>query len=181
MGLPMAINLQKHLSATDAPGLDYFNRTITRGDPLRELGGRPSASAEELVANCDLIFLSLSDDSALKATLDAIVGSDDGNLSGKIVIDTSTVHPDSSSEAETRLAVKGARFVAAPVFGASPVAALGTLLWVVAGPDDSVSVIEPYVKGVMGRGIIRVGQDVRQASMMKTTGRVGLLSYDGNG
>lgn len=171
MGLPMATNLQKHQSKTDAPGLAYYNRTISRGDSLKEIGGQPKVSAHELALECDLIFLSLSDDAALKATLDAILDpSSSDQLTGKTFVDTSTVHPDSSFEAQTRLAEKGASFVAAPVFGASPVAAQGNLLWIVAGQDEAVKLIEPYIKGVMGRGTIHVGEDVRQASMMKTTG-----------
>jgi 3-hydroxyisobutyrate dehydrogenase-like beta-hydroxyacid dehydrogenase len=62
------------------------------------------------------------------------------------------------------------RFIAAPVFGASPVAAEGKLLWVVAGPDDAVKVIEPYLVGVTGRAVIRLGEDVTKSSMLKTTG-----------
>lgn len=173
MGLPMATNLQKHLVSLGAPSLHYFNRTISRGDSLKSLGGQPSPTARELVASSDIVFMSLSDDSALESTLDAIIDPSSANqLAGKVVVDTSTVHPDSSAKAEARLAEKGAKFIASPVFGASPVAAQGKLLWIVAGPDEAVQTISPYLEGVMGRGVIRVGEDVRQSSMMKTTGLV---------
>ncbi|KAM5372131.1 hypothetical protein ACJZ2D_007664 [Fusarium nematophilum] len=171
MGLPMASNLQKHLVSLGAPGLLYYNRTISRGDSLKGLGGQPSHTARDLVAKSDIVFMSLSDDSALGSTLDAIIDADSPNqLSGKIVVDTSTVHPDSSAKAQARLAEKGAKFIASPVFGASPVAAQGKLLWIVAGPDDAVESISPFIEGVMGRAVIRVGEDVRQSSMMKTAG-----------
>ncbi|KAJ4328895.1 hypothetical protein N0V84_000683 [Fusarium piperis] len=171
MGLPMATNLQKHLVSLGAPNLHYFNRTISRGDSLKGLGGQPSPTARELVASSDIVFMSLSDDSALESTLDAIIDPTSANqLAGKVVADTSTVHPDSSAKAQARLAEKGAKFIASPVFGASPVAAQGKLLWIVAGPDDAVQTISPYLEGVMGRGVIRVGEDVRQSSMMKTAG-----------
>ncbi|KAK7402871.1 hypothetical protein QQX98_011356 [Neonectria punicea] len=169
MGLPMATNLQKHLSQIGAPHLRYYNRTMSRGEPLQSQGGVPSTSVKDLVANTDIVFMSLSDDSALKSTLDSVLEAGDA-LSGKLVVDTSTVHPDSSADAESRLAEKGAKFIASPVFGASPVAAQGQLLWIVAGPDDAVQSISPFLVGVMGRGVIRVGQDVRQSSMMKTAG-----------
>lgn len=171
MGLPMATNLQKHLVSVGAPNLQYFNRTISRGDSLKGLGGLPSPTARELVASSDIVFMSLSDDSALESTLDAIIDTSSVNqIAGKVIADTSTVHPNSSAKAQARLAKKGAKFVASPVFGASPVAAQGKLLWIVAGPDDSVQAISPFLEGVMGRGVIRVGEDVRQASMMKTAG-----------
>lgn len=170
MGIGMALNLQKHSSQSDAPSLHYHNRTMARGEPLKAIGGVPRSSVEELVAESDIVFLSLSDDTALASVVDTIVQSSGDKLAGKIVVDTSTVHPLSSSETEARLAEKGIRFVAAPVFGASPVAAEGKLLFVLAGPDDAISAISPYLAGVMGRGVIRVGEDVKQSSMLKTAG-----------
>lgn len=171
MGLGMATNLQRHLSQLGAPALHYHNRTMSRGQTLQDLGGVPCENITDLVSKSDVIFLSLSDDSALAATLDAIIGAGAGNnMSGKIIVDTSTVHPRSSEEAETRLRAKDAVFVAAPVFGASPVAAEGRLLFVLAGPEDAVRVISPFLVGVMGRGVIRLGEDVKEASLLKTAG-----------
>ncbi|KAF4446200.1 putative oxidoreductase yfjR [Fusarium austroafricanum] len=171
MGLPMATNLQKHLSSTGAPNLVYFNRTISRGDPLKDLGAQPAATAKDLVTKSDIVFLSLSDDSVLESTLDSIIDTEVSHqITGKLIVDTSTVHPDSSAKAQARLNEKGAQFIASPVFGASPVAAQGKLLWIVAGPDDAVQKISPYLGGVMGRGVIRVGEDVTLSSKMKTAG-----------
>lgn len=172
MGLAMATNLQRHLSQLEAPGLHYHNRTMSRGQALQELGGVPCEDIAALISSTDVMFLSLSDDSALAATLDAATGSGAGgsDLSGKIIVDTSTVHPRSSEEARARLGARGASFVAAPVFGASPVAAEGRLLFVLAGPQDAVQVISPFLVGVMGRGVIRLGEDVKEASLLKTAG-----------
>lgn len=167
MGLPMASNLQKHLTQTGDSSLHFFNRTISRGDSLKSLGGTPCSSPSDVVSRSDIVFLSLSDDAALQSTIDAILNSDD--LAGKIIADCSTVHPDSSAEAQTRLGERGAHFVASPVFGASPVAAQGKVLWVVAGPGEAVDRITPYL-GAMGRDYIRLGEDVRQSGLMKTTG-----------
>lgn len=170
----MAVNLQKHLSRSGALSLRYHNRTMSRGEPLQAVGGVPCDSVGDLVSESDVIFMSLSDDNALTATLDTIIrgccGDGSDELSGKIVVDTSTVHPSSSARAGARLAQEGAKFVAAPVFGASPVAAEGKLLFILAGPDEAVQSISPYLVGVMGRGVIRLGEDVRQSSMLKTAG-----------
>ncbi|KAH8755981.1 hypothetical protein F5883DRAFT_569725 [Diaporthe sp. PMI_573] len=174
MGLAMANNLQRHLSKLGAPSLNYHNRTMSRGQTLQGLGGVPCENVADLVSRSDVVFLSLSDDSALAATLDAIIGAGAGagaaDLSGKVVVDTSTVHPRSSGEAQARLRARGAEFVAAPVFGASPVAAEGRLLFVLAGPEDAVRVVSPFLVGVMGRGVIRLGEEVKEASLLKTAG-----------
>lgn len=169
MGIGMATNLQNHLSKIGAPSLRYHNRTMSRGEPLQALGASPSASIRQLLAETDTIFLSLSNDAALEATLDALIEAEE-ELASKVIVDTSTVHPDASYRAQERLAEHGAHFVAAPVFGASPVAAQGQLLWVVAGPQIAVRAITPFLVGVMARVIINLGGDVRQASLLKTAG-----------
>lgn len=166
----MAVNLQKHLSRTGAPSLHYHNRTMSRGEPLKTIGGVPCSSIGELITKSDIVFLSLSDDIALASTLDAMIRESGDELAGKTIVDTSTVHPSSSVKANTRLADKKARFVAAPVFGASPVAAEGKLLFILAGPTEAISAINPYLVGVMGRGVIRLGEDVKQSSLLKTAG-----------
>jgi 3-hydroxyisobutyrate dehydrogenase-like beta-hydroxyacid dehydrogenase len=170
MGLGMATNLQKHVSQLPgASPLQYHNRTMSRGDPLRELRASPAESVAALVASSDIIFLSLSNDEALSVTIDAILAAG-GSLEEKLVVDTSTVHPDSSVAARDRLAARGVVFLATPVFGASPVAADGKLLWILAGPEPAVQVIAPYLVGVMARQVIRLGEDVKQASLLKTAG-----------
>ena len=68
-----------------------------------------------------------------------------------------------------RLAALGADFIAAPVLGASPVAEAGTLLWIAAGPNKAIQKIKPYVVGVMGRGMIEMGEAIERAGAMKTS------------
>jgi 3-hydroxyisobutyrate dehydrogenase-like beta-hydroxyacid dehydrogenase len=169
MGLGMAMNLQRHMSNTGGPDVKFFNRTISRGAPLQDIGGSPASSVADLVANTDIIFMSLSDDAALNSTID-LMTAEDANLSGKLIVDTTTVHPTTTGAAQQRVSERGASFLAAPVFGASPVAAQGQLLWILAGPESAVQAVTPFITGVMGRGIIRLGEDVRQATIMKTAG-----------
>ncbi|KAL0932705.1 uncharacterized protein CTRU02_211668 [Colletotrichum truncatum] len=171
MGIGMATNLQKHLAERKAPCLQFHNRTMSRGDPLQDIGGVPRPDIKDLVVSADIIFMSLSDDAALEATLNAIMESHTADdLTNKIIVDTSTVHPSSSATARDRLAERNAKFVAAPVFGASPVAAQGKLLWIVAGPNDAIDTIDPFIVGVMGRGVIKLGEDVTKSSLLKTAG-----------
>jgi 3-hydroxyisobutyrate dehydrogenase-like beta-hydroxyacid dehydrogenase len=59
MGLAMSINLQKHLAEKSLPALQYWNRTISRGDALKQIGGMPCESPETLVQNCDIVCISV--------------------------------------------------------------------------------------------------------------------------
>lgn len=56
MGLAMASNLQRHLRAKNSLNLIFSNRTMSRGDSLRELGGVPETSFEKVVEKCGIIF-----------------------------------------------------------------------------------------------------------------------------
>ena len=169
MGLAMATNLQNHLSKTSSHPLAYFNRTLSRGDPLKAIGGVPAQDISSLAASSDIIFTCLSDDAALESTLDALITSSI-SIKDKLFVDTSTVHPDSSFKAHDRLSRLGATFIATPVFGATPVAAAGQLLFVLAGSSAAIDRITPYLVGVMARGVIRLSDDVRQSSLLKTAG-----------
>jgi hypothetical protein len=43
-------------------------------------------------------------------------------------------------------------------------------LFIVAGPKVAAEAISPYLKGVMGRGFIDLGEDPVKSSLMKTSG-----------
>jgi 3-hydroxyisobutyrate dehydrogenase-like beta-hydroxyacid dehydrogenase len=60
MGIGMAKNLQSHLRSSSAPALHYFNRTISRGEPLQDIGGVPCASITEVIEKSDIVFISVS-------------------------------------------------------------------------------------------------------------------------
>ena len=92
------------------------------------------------------------------------------NIKGKIFIDTSTVHPETTAKASRLLAEKDALFIASPVFGASAMAAAGKLIFAMAGPTAALATIKPFVLNVMGRSIIDLGEDVRKSSMLKIAG-----------
>lgn len=56
MGINMALNLQKHLAEKKLPPLHYSNRTISRGQPLRDAGAIPENDIENVVQNANFIF-----------------------------------------------------------------------------------------------------------------------------
>jgi 3-hydroxyisobutyrate dehydrogenase-like beta-hydroxyacid dehydrogenase len=62
MGLAMAQNIQKHLKATGQPSLCYWNRTISKGEELKNIGGEPYNHAIEVAWNCRVTFISVSHD-----------------------------------------------------------------------------------------------------------------------
>jgi 3-hydroxyisobutyrate dehydrogenase-like beta-hydroxyacid dehydrogenase len=60
MGLAMALNVQKHLKVSGLPNLHYWNRTTSKGDDLKAIGGEPCTCAVNVARKCRLTFISVS-------------------------------------------------------------------------------------------------------------------------
>ncbi|CAG8279383.1 unnamed protein product [Penicillium salamii] len=166
MGIGMSLNLQKYLKSNNISPLHYSNRTLSKGDPLRDEGAVPEEKFEDLI----------SMDNVLTELLNTVLVAGDA-LKGKIFVDTSTIHPDTSEWAASRLGEYDAAFIAAPVFGASAVAATGKLIFAVSGPTMAVQTVTPFIKDVMGRSIIDMGEDVRKSSLLKISGNILVISF----
>ncbi|KAK7956850.1 uncharacterized protein PG986_006072 [Apiospora aurea] len=154
MGRGMSKNLAEK-GSLDKPLLAY-NRTKKRADDLVEKVGSGKAEAlesvEDGVKRSNIIFTSLSNDKAVEELYASILKS--GNLKGKLFVETSTIHPDTTERVAKSLTDAGAEFVASPVFGAPAAADTAQLIFVPAGPKSSVDKLRPYIQGVMGRAEI---------------------------
>ncbi|KAF2008611.1 6-phosphogluconate dehydrogenase [Aaosphaeria arxii CBS 175.79] len=175
MGIAMSKNLQKYFNETNSPALIYTNRTLSRGDSLKALNAIPAESVGELTKKCDIIFSCVSNDAVLLEVANEIIAS--GDISGKIYVDCSTVHPDTSELISKNMSKAGAEFVSAPVFGASPMAEAGKLIFVAAGPESAKSKISTYLNSVMGRSIIDMGDQVSKSSLLKIAGNICVVSF----
>ncbi len=123
MGRGMVANLLK----AGYP-VTVWNRTAERCAPLVAQGATPAEAA----AGADVIMYCLSDD---KAVEDLVWGAGkliDAVTPGQIVIDMTTLHPDTSRKEYAAFTALGAEFLDAPVFGSKNEAANGGL-WIVVG------------------------------------------------
>lgn len=113
----------------------------------------------------------VSDDTALTSTIQSILPPTSPNkpLTNKTIIDTTTVHPSTTTTISTLLSAAGASYIAAPVFGATPTARQGQLLVALAGPADAITLVSPFLTGVLARGVIPVGPDPAKAQLLKST------------
>ncbi|KAH7120769.1 hypothetical protein B0J11DRAFT_507822 [Dendryphion nanum] len=176
MGRGMCKNLVEkgHL---DKP-LILWNRTTKRSTDLSaSLGADKTAVADsisEAVKPADIIWICLGDDAAVNAAVDVILQQ---NVSGKLIVDSSTVHPDTTNALEKRLIGKGAEFVGMPVFGAPAMADSGNLVCVLAGQKSAVDRIRPFTKGVVGRADVDFsGQPAGNSSLLKIVGNTFILN-----
>ncbi|KAB8209890.1 hypothetical protein BDV34DRAFT_210035 [Aspergillus parasiticus] len=168
MGFAMASNLQKHLRAEGQPPLRFWNRTASKGDALKSLGGIQCASIAAVVSDSAVIFISTSNDEAAQAVIAQIISA--GNLADKVIVDTTTVHPSTSTAVSAQLTQQNALFVSGPVFGSAPMAAERMILMVTAGPRCAIDRISPYIRDVISRDMLQVAEQPEKASLLKIIG-----------
>lgn len=156
--------------------LIIYNRTIKRAEDLSSKLGHSTvaSSIEEAVAKSDIIFICVADDAAITENVGKIL---EGNVKGKLIVDCSTVHPDTTAMTAKAMEAHGGKFVACPVFGAPAMAEGGQLVCVLAGPKEDVKKVVPYCKGVMGRANIDFGgHSPEKATLLKVIGNTFILS-----
>ena len=158
--------------------LIIFNRTQKRANDLSK--SLPSGKTEvastiaEVVSKSDIIFTCVGDDAAINETIDSALKA---SPKGKLFVDCSTVHPDTTNALAEKVTKAGAEFVACPVFGAPAMADNGQLVCVLAGPKDSFEKVKPYTKGVIGRANVDFGgQECGKATTLKIIGNTFILN-----
>lgn len=150
--------------------LILYNRTTQRAHDLSaKIGNSTVASSiEEAVSKADIIFYCLGEDPSVISTLEQILKTD---IKGKVIVDCSTVHPDTTTKESQMVEDKGGEFVACPVFGAPAMADAGQLICVVAGKKEATAKVLPYCKGVVGRANVDYsGREPSTATLLKVIG-----------
>ena len=136
-----------------------------------------SHSTAEAAANADIIFFSVPDDKIALSVLKEILTTD---ITGKVVVDCSTVHPDTSMQETNAVIAKGGSFVSCPVFGSATMSDAGQLIAVLAGEESAVAKIKPFCKGIISRATIDLsGEDPGKATLLKIIGNTFVLSMVG--
>lgn len=141
MGRGMSANLLK----AGFP-VTVWNRTPERCETLVEQGAVQAKTIAEAVGSADVIIYCLSDDGAVD---DLVFGS--GDLisrvkEGQIVLDMTTIHPNTTRKEAAAYAEKGVRFLDAPVFGSKNEAAQGGLWIPVGGDKDLYEEVKPILE-----------------------------------
>jgi len=158
--------------------LILYNRSRQRASELSQKlpPGKTEVadSVEDGVSKADIVFICLANDAAVKDTIAAALRT---NVKGKLFVDCSTIHPDSTAEVANDVLAQGAEFVAAPVFGAPAMADAGQLIGVLAGPKASIERARPFFKGVTSRAeILMVDAPYRNSTLLKVIGNTFVLN-----
>lgn len=145
--------------------LVVYNRTKEKAKELAEKGAKVADSPAELASQADITFTMIADSKALEdVTLDKN-GVFEGSKPGSILIDMSTVSPESSAKVAEAAKQKGVRYLRAPVSGSTPAAAAGTLGIMVSGNEGAYNESLEVFK-VMGQKVFYLGP-AEEARYMK--------------
>lgn len=151
MGQPMAGRLLE----AGFP-LTIWNRTKSKTDDLAKRGAKVVGSPKEVAAQSDVTITMVSDGPALEAVVLGDNGILTGAQPGSILVDMSTVDPESSSEVAKATEERGVRMLRAPVSGSTGLAAAGKLTILASGDKQAYDKCQK-VFGAMGQKMFHVG------------------------
>jgi 3-hydroxyisobutyrate dehydrogenase-like beta-hydroxyacid dehydrogenase len=113
-----------------------WNRTPGKGADLESRGAVAVGSANEAVDGAEVVMYCLADDAAVEELVLGPDGVASAVMPEALVIDLSTISPETSLAEHAAYAERGIRFLDAPVFGTRGEANDGGL-WIVIGGDDA--------------------------------------------
>ena len=108
-----------------------WNRNSAKTKPLTDAGAKLFASPAELVDDCEVVIVMLLNDAATEAVYRGPNGIMTSKLAGKLVIDMSTIRPDTMKSNGAAVLQQGAAFVESPVGGSTAPAKEGKLFGLV--------------------------------------------------
>lgn len=143
MGAPMARNLAAaghEVTGHDPAGVDVQ-------------GVRRAAGAAEAAQGAEVVITMLPSGAILRSVAAEVIAA---MQPGAVLCDCSTVDVDSARAVAAQAQAAGLRALDAPVSGGVGGAAAGTLTFMVGGPDDAFSAVQPLF-AVMGQKAVHCG------------------------
>jgi 3-hydroxyisobutyrate dehydrogenase len=138
-----------------AQGLDVrgWTRSGADADKAEASGFVAVANFDDLVAESDVLILSLFDEAAVRAVLENLAAQD---LDGKLVVETSTVPPQVARDCEPAIVAAGGRLIDAPISGGPEMVSAGTMGLFIGGADLDVQRFWP-IGGAASDWMVQVG------------------------
>jgi 3-hydroxyisobutyrate dehydrogenase len=152
-----------------------WNRSADKVKPLAAAGAKTAASPAELATGVETIVTILTNRDAIAAVYESPAGLLAGAIKGKLVIEMSTVQPETEVALAAKVRAKGAVLVECPVGGTVGPAREGKLLGVAGGTAEDFARAKPLL-AQMCRRVEHVGP-VGAGSSMKLALNLPLMVY----
>ncbi|WP_439394557.1 NAD(P)-dependent oxidoreductase [Bradyrhizobium sp. PMVTL-01] len=140
MGLPMSLLIAKAGYAVTA-----FDQSPTRITEARTQGIAIATSPTDAVSGKAAVITSLPDDAALRGALLGPTGLIAAMAAGSVLIETSTVSVEASTEVAAAAQARGVAYLRSPVSGNASIVHTGALTCFVSGPKDAFESARPLI------------------------------------
>lgn len=134
-----------------------WNRSADKAKALIEAGARLVANPREIAATASIIFMCVTDATAVEDVVFGPEGIASVPGAGKLVVDFSSIHPGKARSIAARLKMaNGMGWIDAPVSGGTKGAEEGTLAVMAGGEAADIARVRPYVLA-MARRLTHMG------------------------
>jgi 3-hydroxyisobutyrate dehydrogenase-like beta-hydroxyacid dehydrogenase len=138
--------------------LVLWNRSRERAERLASsLSARVVGDARDAAADSEVVVVSLADDAAARFAYENDAGLIAGVHDGLVVLDTSTVDPETTRALAPPVAERGGTLLDAPLSGSVATAQQGTLTFMVGGPAEALGRVGD-VLDVLGAATFHMGE-----------------------
>jgi 2-hydroxy-3-oxopropionate reductase len=175
MGAPMAA----HLAAAghEVSGYDVSADALAK---LEAAGGRAASGVADAVAGAEAVITMLPNHPQVEDVVLAAGGVLESAKPGTLLIDMSTIRPETSVEVAKRGGERGIRVLDAPVSGGQAGAEQASLSIMAGGTEEDFAAALPILE-VVGKTIVHVGphgagQVVKAANQLVVGGTYGLIA-----
>ncbi|MFJ7214397.1 2-hydroxy-3-oxopropionate reductase [Amycolatopsis sp. NPDC098790] len=175
MGAPMAAHLVA--AGHDVAGYDV---TPAAGEKLRAAGGRAATGVADAVAGADVVITMLPNHPQVEEVVLAAGGVLDNAEPDALLIDMSTIRPETSIAIAEAARDRKIRVLDAPVSGGQAGAEQASLSIMVGGSEEDFEAAKPVLEA-LGKTIVHVGphgagQVVKAANQLVVGGIYGLVA-----
>ncbi|MFC0622466.1 2-hydroxy-3-oxopropionate reductase [Kribbella deserti] len=175
MGSPMAANLLR--AGHDVTGYDVVPASVDR---LLQAGGKPAPSIAEAVAGAEVIITMLPDSPQVTEVVLGPGGVLESAVEGQLLIDMSSIAPETSIAVAAAASARGVRALDAPVSGGEAGAIEASLSIMVGGSPEVFEAARPVLE-LLGKTVVHVGpagsgQTVKAANQLMVAGIIALVS-----
>ena len=125
-------------------------------EAIAQAGAKKAASAREVAAASDVVFLMLPDTPDVERVLFGENGVAAGLRPGTLVVDMSSISPMATKDFAARIQAAGGDYLDAPVSGGEVGAKAASLTIMVGGGDEAFARAQPLLQA-MGKNITHVG------------------------
>jgi 3-hydroxyisobutyrate dehydrogenase-like beta-hydroxyacid dehydrogenase len=131
--------------------MSVYDRNLVKAETIAAKGGIVATSIQELARTVDVVLSCLTNDEAARSVYTGAEGVFSGARPGTIVLEMSTISPDTSRELHSLGARAGIQLLDVAISGSTPAAEQGTLTLLVGGDGDLFRAAEPIFQAVAKR------------------------------